>query len=88
MEENNKPFIAYIILVFAVVIYAAVQLVIVAGDHGQLQNAMKSSMPVADNARMAQTNLESFVVDLIELAKTNEGARQIIEKYQIRKGGE
>ncbi|MDR0533730.1 MAG: hypothetical protein LBH01_07230 [Verrucomicrobiales bacterium] len=86
MEENNKPFLAYLILSVAFIILVAWQVVVSFGAHSQLQTALKDRAGVVDKAQLAQKNLESFVVDLIKLSETNDGAKAIVDKYQIRKG--
>jgi hypothetical protein len=86
MEENNKPFLAYLILSAAFIILVIWQAVVSFGAHNQLQTALKSRTGVVDQAQLAQKNLESFVVDLLQLSETNAGAKEIVDKYQIRKG--
>jgi hypothetical protein len=86
MEENNKPFLAYLILSAAFIILVAWQVIASFGAHSQLQTALNERAGVVDKAQLAQKNLESFVVDLIKLSESNEGAKAIVDKYQIRKG--
>jgi predicted negative regulator of RcsB-dependent stress response len=86
MNENNKPFLAFLILGVAFLILVGWQIIISVSAHSNLQTALKGRVDVVDKAQLAQKNLENFVVDLIKLSETNEGAKTIVDKYQIRKG--
>jgi hypothetical protein len=86
MNEDSKPFLAYLILGAAFIILVGWQIIISVGAHSNLQTALKGRVDVVDRAQLAQKNLENFVVDLIKLSETNEGAKEVVEKYQIRKG--
>jgi hypothetical protein len=85
-NSNDKPFYAYALLVVAIIILVAWQLILSFGAHSQLQTALQGRAQVADQAQVAQKNLENFVLDLVKLSETNEGAKAIVDKYQIRKG--
>ncbi|MDR1304451.1 MAG: hypothetical protein LBK76_04425 [Verrucomicrobiales bacterium] len=90
MEDNKSFFthlIAYFILAAAFVLLVGWQLIMSVGAHSNLQTALKARVEAVSKAQDAQRNLENFVNDLIELAKTNDGAKTIVDKYQIRKSG-
>ncbi|MDR1192448.1 MAG: hypothetical protein LBK60_12430 [Verrucomicrobiales bacterium] len=87
MEDNIKPFLAYLVLAAAIVILVGWQIIVSVGAHSNLNNALKGRVDAVGRAETTQKSLESFVVDLIQLAERDAGAKEIVEKYQIRKGG-
>ena len=83
--NNNKLAIGVFCMGFAMVIFLAWQVVMAFQVNGNLSNASKNVTPVVGQAELAQKNLESFVVDLMQLAEHNEGAKAIVDKYQIKR---
>ena len=86
--EDNKPFLAYMLLAVSFIALIGWQIIVEKGNSGRLTTNLKGRAEVVQRAEDTQRNLESFVVDLLTLAETNEGARAIVEKYQIRRGGQ
>ncbi|MDR2463742.1 MAG: hypothetical protein LBD30_08200 [Verrucomicrobiales bacterium] len=84
--ENNKPFLAYLLLSVAFIILLFWQTIVSVGVNGNLKSGLKNRGGAVEQAQNTQKTLEAFVVDLLQLAEHNEGAKAIVEKYQIRKG--
>jgi hypothetical protein len=86
--EDNKPFLAYLALAVAFIILAGWQAINGISSHSNLKAAYKQRIEVVDRAELAQKNLQNFVEDLIKLSETNEGAKTLVEKYQIHRTGD
>jgi uncharacterized protein YoxC len=82
--SENKQFTGFALLALAFIVLLVSQVITSAQVHSGLSDANKNYSPVVGQAEKAQQNLESFVSDLLKLANTDEGARQIVEKYQIK----
>ena len=85
-NSDNKPFFAFALLAGAIVLLVAWQVIVSFSAHSQLQAGLKARTEIVGKAELAQKNLESFVLDLVKLSETNEGAKAIVDKYQIKKG--
>ena len=60
------------------------QMTNLSSQRGALQATLQRQTEFVLQSRQVQSNLQKIAVDLIELAKTDTGAKAVVDKYGIR----
>jgi len=84
-SADSKLFMPFALLAGALLLILLWQLYISVSVTNGLLNAINQSKAPVQQAQQVKSKLESIVLDLMELSKTDANAKAIVDKYQIRK---
>jgi hypothetical protein len=90
METNEhpsqtSPFIPVLTLSVALVLLLGWQLLLAWQTRTNLRQQFEQRQELVEQSQLVQQNVQSLVSDLLDLATTDEDARRIVEKYNIRR---
>lgn len=83
-ESGYSPFGVCLIVFIAILISNVFQFVSLVEQKNLLSSAKQNTMDTADKVKLAQIRLEGMAKDLLELAKTDENARKIVDEFNIQ----
>jgi len=84
-SADSKLFMPFALLAGALLLILLWQMYISVSVTNGLLNAINQSKAPVQQAQQVKSKLESIVLDLMELSKTDANAKAIVDKYQIRK---
>jgi hypothetical protein len=82
-EHRHNAFLPVLLLSISLLTVFVWQLVGSFQQRSMLQNSIQRQDELVSQAGAVQKSLERLLTDLLELAKTNEQARAVVEKYKI-----
>ncbi len=83
-SNSNPNFWPYTLLAVSFIIIMIWQIVLAANAHSMIQAQASNLNRVSTVAQQTKDSLEKIVVDLLELSKSDNDAKAIVDKYQIR----
>ncbi len=85
-SSNETPcfFWPYAMLALSLIFILVWQLVLAANARGTIKAQANNLTQVSAAAQQTKDSLQKIVVDLLELSKSDNDAKAIVDKYQIR----